>query len=218
MLELLSIMLVFIDLLARTVLFLVELFLLALGQVTVVSGHVGPFLVLGLLSRNDTPTPPTVITVYPTHIATSYPTKSWQQPSLTVPAIGMRILVVDDNERVRQGVMDILASQTNWQVCGEAKDGKEAIQKARDLQPDVILLDISMPGLNGLETARLLRQEVANAKILIMSQNDPVQLLPGAIQAGAHGCVDKGHLGTDLLSSIESIAGDSTPGGPANTS
>jgi two-component system, NarL family, response regulator NreC len=132
---------------------------------------------------------------------------------LTAPAISLRILVVDDNERVRHGVISILASRTTWQVCGEAKDGTEAVQKARELLPDVILLDISMPGLNGLETARLLRQHVANAKILIMSQHDPVQVLPGAIQAGADGCVDKGHLGTELLSSIERIAGNSTPRG-----
>jgi len=118
----------------------------------------------------------------------------------------MRILVVDDNERVRQGVIDILASKANWEVCGEAKDGTEAIEKARDLLPDVILLDISMPGLNGLETARLLRQQVSSAKILIMSQHDPASLLASALQAGAHGCIDKGHLGTHLLSSIESIS------------
>jgi two-component system response regulator NreC len=119
----------------------------------------------------------------------------------------MRILIVDDNERIRRGVMDILASKKNWNVCGEARDGMEAIRKARELLPDLILLDISMPGLNGLEAARLLRQEIADTKILLMSQYDPLPLLPGAIQAGANGCVDKSRLGTDLLSSIERISG-----------
>jgi two-component system response regulator NreC len=119
----------------------------------------------------------------------------------------MRILIVDDNERIRRGVMDILASKKNWNVCGEARDGTEAIRKARELLPDLILLDISMPGLNGLEAARLLRQEIANTKILLMSQYDPLPLLPGAMQAGANGCVDKSRLGTDLLSSIERISG-----------
>jgi two-component system response regulator NreC len=120
----------------------------------------------------------------------------------------MRILVVDDNEPVRRGVMGILAKQTNWEVCGEAQDGNEALQKARELQPDIILLDISMPGVNGLEVASLLRQEVAKAKILIMSQHDPAQLLPRALEAGAHGCIDKGRLSADLLSSIAGIAGN----------
>jgi DNA-binding NarL/FixJ family response regulator len=119
----------------------------------------------------------------------------------------MQILIVDDNERIRRGVLEILASKKNWNVCGEARDGMEAIRKARELLPDLILLDISMPGLNGLEAARLLRQETAHTKILLMSQYDPISLLPGAIQAGANGCVDKSRLGTDLLSSIERISG-----------
>jgi DNA-binding NarL/FixJ family response regulator len=119
----------------------------------------------------------------------------------------MRILIVDDNERIRRGVFNILASKKNWNVCGEARDGMEAIRKARELLPDLILLDISMPGLNGLEAARLLRQEIADTKILLISQYDPIPLLPGAIQAGANGCVDKSRLGTDLLSCIERISG-----------
>jgi DNA-binding NarL/FixJ family response regulator len=121
-------------------------------------------------------------------------------------AISMRILVVDDNALVRRGVIDILASRTNWEICAEAQDGEEAIQKAQESRPDVILLDISMPGMNGLDVARAVRQELADAKILIMSQHDPASLLPTAIQAGADGCVDKSRLATDLLSSIEGIA------------
>ena len=119
----------------------------------------------------------------------------------------MRILIVDDNERIRRGVFNILASKKNWNVCGEARDGMEAIRKARELLPDLILLDVSMPGLNGLEAARLLRQGIAHTKILLMSQYDPVPLLPRAIQAGANGCVDKNRLGTDLLPCIERISG-----------
>ena len=119
----------------------------------------------------------------------------------------MRILVVDDNDRVRQGVIAILASSTNWEVCGEARDGAEAIRKVRELRPDLILLDISMPGMNGLDVARAVRTEMAEAKILIMSQHDPASVLQGALHAGANGCVDKSRMGTDLLSSIDNIAG-----------
>ncbi len=68
----------------------------------------------------------------------------------------MRILIADDSELVRQGIKGLLSSVTNWMVCGEAKNGAEAIQKALELLPDLILLDISMPGLNGLQAARLL--------------------------------------------------------------
>jgi DNA-binding NarL/FixJ family response regulator len=117
----------------------------------------------------------------------------------------MRILIVDDNEPVRRGVFHLLTSETNWQVCGEASDGEEAVQRARVLHPDLILLDISMPRLNGLEVARLLRREIPRAKILIMSQHDSVQLLPQAIQAGAQGCVDKGRLFSDLIPHIKRI-------------
>jgi DNA-binding NarL/FixJ family response regulator len=117
----------------------------------------------------------------------------------------MRILIADDNDMVRRGVVRILASVTNWEVCGEARDGSEALRKARELLPDLILLDISMPGINGLEVARLLRQEVPETKILVISQHDPIQLLPRAIEAGAHACVDKSRLGSDLVATMESL-------------
>ncbi len=134
-----------------------------------------------------------------------------------VSAISMRILVVDDNVLVRRGVIDILASRKNWEVCAEAQDGEEAIQKVQESRPDVILLDISMPGMNGLEVARAIRHELADAKILIMSQHDPASLLPSAIQAGANGCVDKSRLATDLLPSIESVVGSAQARGIANS-
>jgi DNA-binding NarL/FixJ family response regulator len=121
----------------------------------------------------------------------------------------MRILIADDSDMVRHGVRGILSCETTWEVCGEAIDGAEALRKARELLPDLILLDISMPGLNGLEVARLLRQEVPEAKILVMSQHDPILLLPRAVEAGAHACVDKGSLGTALLATIKSINGTS---------
>lgn len=119
----------------------------------------------------------------------------------------MRILIADDSDMVRRGVRRILSSEATWEVCGEARDGTEVLLKARELLPDLILLDVSMPGLNGLEVARLLRQEVPEAKILVMSQHDPIVLLPRAVEAGAHACVDKGRLGTVLLPTIKSING-----------
>jgi DNA-binding NarL/FixJ family response regulator len=117
----------------------------------------------------------------------------------------MRILIADDNDAVRRGVVGLLSSETGWKVCGEARDGSEALQKACELRPDLILLDVSMPGMNGLEVARLLRQELPEAKILVISQHDPIHLLPSVIEAGGNGCVDKSRLGTDLVASIKNI-------------
>jgi DNA-binding NarL/FixJ family response regulator len=119
----------------------------------------------------------------------------------------LRILIADDNEIVRRGVVRLLSAESNWRVCGEAKDGSEALLKSRELLPDLILLDISMPVINGLEVVRLLRRDAFKAKILVMSQHDPIQLLPRVLAAGADGCVDKGSLGTDLVESIKRIEG-----------
>src|SRR6267142_668741 len=101
----------------------------------------------------------------------------------------MRILIADDNDAVRRGVVGLLSSEAGWKVCGEARDGSEALQKARELLPDLILLDVSMPGINGLEVSRLLRQEVPQARILVISQHDPIQLMTRVIAAGGDGCV-----------------------------
>ena len=82
----------------------------------------------------------------------------------------LRILVADDNQMVRDAVIELLSSEPNWEVCGEAKDGSEALRKTRQLLPDLILIDVSMPGVNGLEVTRLIRKEVPQIKILVMSQ------------------------------------------------
>src|ERR1700675_3323693 len=111
----------------------------------------------------------------------------------------MRILIVDDNAMVRRGVILHLSSWPTWKVCGEASSGEEAIVKANELRPDLILLDISLPGVNGFEVAATLRGETPQVKIVIMSQHDQTQLLPRALEVGANACVDKDSLSTDLL-------------------
>ena len=91
-------------------------------------------------------------------------------------------------------------------MCGEAADASETLEKANALRPDIVLLDVSMPGRNGLETARLLRQQVPETKVLIMSQYDPGPLRARSLEAGAHGCVDKARIAADLLPAILKIS------------
>jgi DNA-binding NarL/FixJ family response regulator len=122
----------------------------------------------------------------------------------------MRVLIVDDNEAVRRGIARLLAPEKDYEVCGEAEHGVGAIQKVRELQPDLVLLDMSMPGLSGLDTARLLRREWPEIKILILSQNDAAHLLPIALDAGADGFVDKSSIATDLLRMIKSVVDGSS--------
>lgn len=121
----------------------------------------------------------------------------------------MRILIADDNALVRRGVIRILSDEPGWEICGEASSGTEVLEKARELQPDVALLDIRMPGLNGFEAARLLRKEFPALKILIISQFNPSELLPRATEAGADGCVDKACIATDLTQEIKKITATS---------
>jgi DNA-binding NarL/FixJ family response regulator len=117
----------------------------------------------------------------------------------------MRILISDDNRSVRSGIAALLSKENLFEICGEAADASETLQKADELRPDLILLDISMPGMNGLDTAQLLSQKLPALKILILSQHDPVRLLPRSLAAGAHGCVDKARMGTDLLPAVRSL-------------
>lgn len=117
----------------------------------------------------------------------------------------MRVLIADDNELIRRGIAGLLSAAKNVEVCGEASDSTEALKKADELRPDLILLDVSMPGTNGLNTAQLLRQKLPLLKILIVSQHDANELLPRALEAGAHGCIDKARITTDLLKTVTNL-------------
>jgi len=117
----------------------------------------------------------------------------------------MRILIADDSDIVRRGIIGLLSYEPAWIVCGQAKDGSEAIQKARELQPDVILLDISMPGMSGLDAARRLRQDLPKVKLLVISQHDSSLMLPQVIEAGCNACLEKTRLATDLVATIKNL-------------
>ena len=115
----------------------------------------------------------------------------------------MRILLVDDNYHVRQAIRKFLQELKGCVICGEASEGQEACEKARELRPDVILLDNSMPGVTGYETARLIRQENSQVKILMLSQEDVSDLLPAATESGADGCIDKSQMASDLIPALK---------------
>jgi DNA-binding NarL/FixJ family response regulator len=119
----------------------------------------------------------------------------------------IRILVADDHEMVRQGVRTVLERQAGWIVCGEASTGRDAVAKAVALQPDVVVLDISMPELNGLEVVRQIRRAVP-AKVLILSVHESDQIVTEVVEAGAHGYVLKVDAGNKLVRAVHTVLQD----------
>jgi PAS domain S-box-containing protein len=125
------------------------------------------------------------------------------------------ILIVDDREPVRKGLRSILASRPDWMVCGEAGDGIEAIEKARELRPRVVLMDISMPRMDGIAATRILSRELPGSDVIIVSQNDPAIAAALALQANAAAYVSKIDLSRDLIPAIAGVLskrGDAPPG------
>ena len=117
----------------------------------------------------------------------------------------LRVLVVDDNESVRRSVSQILRSQADIEVVCEASDGVDAVRKVREHQPDVVLLDITMPAMNGLEVAEIIKAEFPAVQILIVSQHDSRGFQWAALAAGVSGYIIKSNVGTDLLPELQRI-------------
>jgi len=118
----------------------------------------------------------------------------------------IRILLVDDHPVVRHGLRALLGLQPDWEVIDEAEDGSEAVDKVQRLNPDVVLLDISMPKMGGLEACRLIRETAPQCEILILTQHDSPQMLREALDAGARGYVMKSHAARDLLDAVEAVS------------
>ena len=117
----------------------------------------------------------------------------------------MRILLVDDHEIVRRGVLLLLRAEKSLQVCGEAVDGREAVQKAQELRPDAIVMDISMPNVNGLEASREIRRILPHAKIVILSQHNFAEMKRQAFAAGADEYVEKSAVSSELVAALERV-------------
>ena len=115
----------------------------------------------------------------------------------------MRLLVVDDHEVVRRGVRSLLSEHDGWEICGEAIDGQEALEKARELKPDLIVMDVSMPRLNGLEATRQILNVLPNCEVLVLSQHENAEMARQALKAGARGYVVKSSISRDLLSAVD---------------
>jgi len=121
--------------------------------------------------------------------------------------MAVRILLVDDHPIVRQGLRTLLEGRPGWEVVGEASDGVEALHKVEVLEPDVVVLDVTMPRMNGLEACRQIQQKrKTSLEVLFVTQHDSPQMMREALDAGARGYVVKSNAARDLLEAMEAVS------------
>jgi two-component system response regulator NreC len=122
----------------------------------------------------------------------------------------IRILLVDDHAIMRDGIRALLSLHDDIEVVGEASEGKEEVEKAQELLPDVVIMDIAMPGMDGLEATRRIMKKSPKMKVLVLTQHDNKEYILSVIKAGASGYVPKRALGSELVSAIRAVRqGDS---------
>src|ERR1700756_3154019 len=117
----------------------------------------------------------------------------------------LRILIADDHEVVRRGLCALLQAREGWEICADAKDGREAVDKARQLKPDVVILDVGMPNLNGLAATRQIMQQEPDIKVIVLTITDSDQVIREALDAGARGFVLKSDAARDLVTAVEAV-------------
>jgi DNA-binding NarL/FixJ family response regulator len=122
----------------------------------------------------------------------------------------LKILVVDDHDIIRRGLKDLLSAKPGWEVCAEAKTGKEAVTLAEQLKPNIVVMDISMPDLNGLEAARRIHRSLPKAGILILTMHFSDQLVREVVEVGARGYILKSDADRDLVAAVDCIANHRT--------
>lgn len=119
-----------------------------------------------------------------------------------------RILIVDDHVFIRRGVTGILEDFPEWDVCGEADNGQDAIRLTNELKPDIVLLDVSMPGMTGLEAARVIRESDKQVKLILLTLHDSPELIRAAFQVGVNGYLLKTDAERELLRALRVVSGD----------
>lgn len=118
---------------------------------------------------------------------------------------GLKILIADDHEAVRKGIRSLLCSQDGWEVLAEAVDGRDAVGKASELRPDVILLDVGMPNMNGFEAARMILRSLPDSKVVMVTVNADKHSAQEAKHIGARGFISKIDVVRDLVAAIETV-------------
>jgi DNA-binding NarL/FixJ family response regulator len=122
----------------------------------------------------------------------------------------LRVLIADDHEVVRKGLRTLLQEQPGWVVAAEARDGREAVDKAKEVKPDVIVMDMSMPGLNGLEATRQIAKSLPQTKVLILTMHESDSLIREVLDAGARGYLLKEDTGADLIKAVDALRRNQT--------
>jgi DNA-binding NarL/FixJ family response regulator len=118
----------------------------------------------------------------------------------------LRILLADDHEMVRHGLRALIEDQPGWQVCGEANTGRGAVAKARELKPDIVVMDFTMPELNGMEATRQIRAGLPRTQVLILTMHESEELVREMLNAGARGYVLKSDAGHALVDALKALA------------
>ena len=118
----------------------------------------------------------------------------------------VRILIADDHELLRRGIRNLLESSPQYEICGEVSSGREAVTAAATLKPNIVILDISMPELNGLEATRLILRANPQIQVLILTMHETERLVREVLGSGARGYVLKADAGRDLMAALEAVA------------